>query len=182
MGIMSLDPNGIAYRDEILHALWKIGKCTRPIDSDKQGIYADVLASEKLTRAQLGDMVMTCTKTVKVGFFPTPAKLLEFARPPAINAPSNWKSVDPIVQMEREIDIQTQWLRKFEARADEFRAKCARADIGKLQDRINERRKSRGQEPRYVGVGVETFGSDARSGAGTPIQLNVEDWTRETED
>lgn len=176
---MSLDPNGIAYRDEILDALWKIGKVTRPIDADKQGIYADALESEKLTRAQVGDMVRGCVKTLRIGFFPTPAKLIDFARPPAINAPSSdARPFDPIASFEREIEVQTEWLRKFELRGDEFHARCARVAIERAQIGINERRKHRGSPARYVAAGVEDFGAAA---AGDK-QADFHDWTHDSED
>lgn len=153
---MSTEPNprGIATRDEILDALWKIGKITRPIDSDKQSIYADAIESEKLTRAQLGDMVMTCTKTLKVGFFPTPAKLLEFARPPSVNAPSgDGAPYDAIRSLENELSVQLAWRNRFRDQGQDHRADQIEKDCAKIRDHIDRRLQERGLAPRYAGNG-----------------------------
>lgn len=175
----------IASRDDVLDALDKLERATRSIPPDKKALFADAIESEKLTRAQLGDAVMTCVKRSKNTFFPAVGAILEAARPPGVNAPPSegHKSADPIVALEREIEVQTAWMRKHEDRLNDFGVRMARKAIERAQDHINRRLQERGISKRYVGVGVEDFGASDLVGApARTTQGDIDDWLHNSED
>lgn len=170
-------------RSEILVLLNRIEDATRPAPPAKFALFADFLVKDRITGGELADALRGALREWRSACFPPLPKILEWARPSATNQPRRdepTREFDPIAHMEREIDIHTQWLRKFELRGDDYHAKCARADIARLQDRINARRESQGRGPQYVGVGVEDF--SGRSEANRPVQADFRDWTRNDED
>lgn len=175
----------IATRSEILDALGKVEYASKSIHPDKKALYADVFEEERLTVGQLGDMVRGCVKRLKFSAFPTPAFLLECARPPAINAPSGdgHESKDPIIWLENEVDVQTRWARHFEERGNDYGARMARLAIERAHTAVNSRLNERGLPARYTASGAEDFG--ASSMQGIPVrteQRDFHDWTREAED
>lgn len=174
-----------ATRTEIIDGIGKIEMATRSIHVERKAMVADAMERRRLTFEEVIRAVEVCVEQWEGAFFPPTAKILGWARPVTTNAPQRELdgSRDPIIGLEREIALHTEWLRIFEQKGDAFRSHCARVEIEGAQKRINNRLQERGLSPRYVAVGVELFGAeDTRSKANRPVQANFGDWPEQEYD
>jgi hypothetical protein len=96
---------------------------------------------------------------------------------------SDFVHFDPVKGLEWELVAQNAALRAHESRLNDYGARMARIEIERIQEAINRRLISRGQAPRYVGVGVEIFGQEQLPLQPTrPMQNDFHDWNHESED
>jgi len=147
-------------RTDILACISQLEIAFKTISGARSALYADVIEKNNLTEPELRGAIVKIIETMDR--FPTVSQILTAARPPRVGQPPSdpQDSKDPIVQYEEEIAIQTQWLRRFESKGDDYGMRVARRAIERAQDAINRRLEHRGYAPRFVGVGVEQFGAD----------------------
>lgn len=147
-------------RQDILVALHQLEIAFRRMPPDKIALYADVLEKKQITETELQRGILGCVESYE--HFPSLSQILLQARPVTINAPrlDAEKDTDAISLLEAEITVQTGWLRRFEAKGDEYHSRMARLAIERAQEKINNRLRERGLGTRYVAVGVEEFGAD----------------------
>lgn len=164
-------------RTEILAHLHKLEVAFKPMRPDRMALYADVIEKNNLSERELRDGVIACIETLE--YFPAIAQILARARPVCTGQPPSTEqdSKDAIILHEDEIAVQTAWMRKFEAKGDDYGVRVARSAIERAQDAVNRRLLARGLGSRYVAVGVEQFGADEQPRA----FRQSEHWTTEPE-
>lgn len=167
---------------DILVALQRLEHAHRPQSPERLAVYVEGIQRHRVTPGQLGDAVNTAID--RCDRFPALSELLRYARPEAVNMPrrdGEEGGVDPIVLLERDVEVQNAWLRRFAQKGDEYGQRMARLAIERASRKMNDRLEARGQGPRYVAVGVEVFGSDTAPRAKRAVSLedSMAGWTVE---
>lgn len=169
---------------DILVALQRLEHAHRSQSPERLAVYVEGIQRHRITPGQLGDAVNTALD--RCDRFPALSELLRYARPESVNMPrrdGDEGGEDPIAGLEREIDVQNAWLRRFAQKGDEYGQRMARLAIERASAKVNDRSAARGAGPRYVAVGVEVFGSEspARRGRATSLEDSMAGWTVEEE-
>lgn len=146
-------------RNEILVFLSRIEEATHSAPPGKLALFADGFVKERVNGGEMADALRGCLREWKQTGFPPFAKILDWARPEAVNQPRREEGThyDAIVDLEKQIEILTGWARRFEDQGDIRRRDEAERDIRKHREHIDRRLEARGKPARYARDGAELW-------------------------
>lgn len=144
-------------RGDILVYLNRIEDATHSAPPGKLALFADALLEAQVTGGEMADALRGCLREWKSPGFPPLAKILNWARPDAINQPRRDEPVreyDAVADLEKQISVLIAWSRRYEDKGDLFKRDEIERDIRKMQEHVDRRLIARGRSPKYGVAGV----------------------------